>query len=324
MSLSSIEKVSLKKSTTMSSSVSVLLVERGPLVEGWTSRVPVISCDIIDQKAPVYRRQSAPLTQAVDGKTITMLGGKALGGNSKVNAMLYTRSVPGEFNAWEAAGRKDWGWKDVEPFFTKSETSLSNPNAEYRGKSGPWQTQNVEKIHFFESMSRSVQAASSLGIPVIHGANNPTSSLASCTFLDATIDSNGMRNATSDAFLPKKLVQSRKNLDIVAETLVSGLEIREKKVVDVYLEADQSTLGQRSRVAVDREIIMCAGAIVTPQILLLRIGPAEHLKQHDISVVKDLPGVGSHLQDHISVPIIYKIPLKDSLAVLMGKPLTAL
>ncbi|KAJ7600421.1 GMC oxidoreductase [Mycena floridula] len=303
--------------------VSVLLVERGPVVEGWTAAIPLLSSNFTDQKAPVYKWQSAPLT-AVDGKRLTMVTGKALGGSTKINGLLYTRSVPGEYNAWEASGRKGWGWNDVEPFFKKSETSLSNNRASYRGTSGPWQTRSINKIHF-EPVSRTIDVASSLGIPHVLEANNPASSVVSCTLVDGTIDANGYRNATSDAFLPKQVVKSRPNLHICTRTLVSRLNIQKNRVVGVYLDSDFSTASlQYYHVSTEREVILCAGAIATPQILLLSgVGPAEHLKQHSIPVVKNLPGVGAHLQDHISVPIIYKVPVADSIANFLINPLVA-
>jgi choline dehydrogenase len=173
-------------------------------------------------------------------------------------------------------------------------------------------------LPFFLSLTldRNIDVSLSLGVPHVHEANNPTAPVVACTHLDATINSNGKRSATSDAFLPKKLIQSRKNLDICTGTLVSGLEIHHQKVVGVYLESDSGNSPERFRVAADREVILCAGAIATPQILLLRhgfyphlaplpqtyryphlsgIGPADHLRQHGIPIVKDLPGVGGHL-----------------------------
>ncbi|KAF5367812.1 hypothetical protein D9757_010326 [Collybiopsis confluens] len=302
---------------------SVLLIERGPVVSSWTAHVPLLSSNFNGQKAPVYKWQSAPLT-AVGGKTLTMVTGKALGGSSKINGLLYTRSVPGEYNAWERAGRKGWGWSHVEPFFNKSETSLSSPKANYRGKAGPWKTQSVDNIRF-KAVSRNVEIAPSFGIPHILEANDPASPVVSCTLLDATIDQSGHREATSDAFLPKH-IQGRKNLSILTGTLVTAVDIQGHKAVGVYLELDKDSASSSRRVHVsaEREIILCAGAIATPQILLLSgVGPVDHLKQHNIPVMKDLPGVGAHLQDHISVPLIYQVPVTDSIAILMANPLSA-
>lgn len=113
---------------------SVLLVERGPTVDGWAARVPLISSNFTGQKAPVYRYKSAPLP-AVNGRSLSMVTGKALGGTSKINGLIYTRSVPAEYDGWEGEGKKGWGWKDVQPFFNKSET-VSNGTAEERGNKG--------------------------------------------------------------------------------------------------------------------------------------------------------------------------------------------
>ncbi|KAJ7631313.1 GMC oxidoreductase [Mycena polygramma] len=301
----------------------VLLVERGPVVDGWMAGVPLLSSNITDQNAPIYQLQSAPLN-ALDGKTFTLITGKALGGTSKVNALLYTRSVAGEYNAWELSGRKGWGWEHVEPFFKKSETYLSDTEESYRGSRGPWQTRGTTDSSFKSAASdESIKFAPSLGVPNIEQANNPASPVVSCTRLDATIDKSGHRSATSDAFLPKKLTQTRKNLHICTETLVPALDIKNQKVIGVYLESDSNS-GKRYHVSVANEVVLCAGAIFTPQILLLSgIGPADHLERHGIHIVKDLPGVGEHLQDHVSVPILYKVPLADSVDVLLENPLTA-
>lgn len=113
----------------------VLLIERGPVVDSWISRVPLASSNFQDQKAPVYKWQSVPM-QGIGDKSLTLASGKALGGTTKVNGLIYSRSVPGEYNAWQEAGRKNWSWEHVEPFFVKSEHSLSHGQAASRGTKG--------------------------------------------------------------------------------------------------------------------------------------------------------------------------------------------
>ena len=115
--------------------ISVLLLERGPVVDTWLSRVPLISVDYRIPGSPTYKWASAPLTAAVSTPALEMISGRLLGGTSKVNAHLYTRSMPGEYNAWAEAGRKGWAWEDVEPYFKRSETSLSYTSP-HRGTSG--------------------------------------------------------------------------------------------------------------------------------------------------------------------------------------------
>lgn len=116
--------------------VSVLLIERGCVVDTWASRVPVISMDYRSPTAPITKWMAAPLSCNPGGVAVNMMSGKLLGGSSKVNANLYTRSFPGEYNAWAAAGRVGWDWDTVEPYFIKSEKSLSHYNSPHRGTTG--------------------------------------------------------------------------------------------------------------------------------------------------------------------------------------------
>ncbi|KAJ7159868.1 GMC oxidoreductase [Mycena crocata] len=302
----------------------VLLIERGSIVNGWAAGVPLLSSNFTDQRAPVYKWDSAPL-EAVNGRKLTMVAGKALGGSGKINGLIYTRSVPGEYNAWEKAGRKGWGWEDVRPYFEKSEMALGN-GASYRGSTGPWQTRGVDNIRF-QPVASNIAAVSALGVPSIDKANNPDASAICCTRLDATIDASGRRSATSDAFLPKKLVQERRNLLICTGAIVLSLSVKNGRAVGVFVEedGDQSVSPQRYEVFAEREVTLCAGAIGTPQILLLSgIGPEAHLMERKIPVLKHLPGVGAHLQDHISVPLLYKVPIADSIDMLLKKPFAAL
>lgn len=302
----------------------VLLIERGPAITSWASRTPLISSNFSDQKAPVYKWASAPL-DALGGKTLTLVTGKALGGSTKINGLIYSRSLPAEYNAWERAGRKNWGWKHVEPFFKKSETSLSHPNSPSRGRQGPWKNQSVKKEHF-ETVRRNIAVSVNTGIPLVE-ANSPSAPPAACTTLDATIDEDSHRCSTDVAFLPNSIVAGRKNLTVCTETIVLSLDIisaddSSLSAIGAHLESDRG--GPRFHVSCDKEIVLCAGAIATPQLLLLSgIGPEDHLRAVGVKVLKHLPGVGAHLQDHISVPLVYKVPLTDSIEVLMGKPLVA-
>lgn len=147
--------------------MSVLLIERGPVVDTWASRVPVISMDYGIATAPFYRWIAAPLTSNPGGAALDMLSGKLLGGSSKINANLYTRSVPGEYNAWAAAGRVGWDWDTVEPYFMKSERTLSHYDSTHRGSAGesdifyarirlniivgPWKNRVVQEFNFKSS-----------------------------------------------------------------------------------------------------------------------------------------------------------------------------
>ncbi|KAJ3990321.1 GMC oxidoreductase [Lentinula detonsa] len=306
----------------------VLLIERGPVVNSWISRVPLISSNFQDQKAPVYKWNSTPM-QGIGGKSLNLAAGKALGGTTKVNGLIYSRSTPGEYNAWQQAGRKNWSWQDVQPFFRKSEHSLSHGQDNDRNTTGPWVNRHVQKEQF-KIVQRNIDMSANFNIPRVSTANDSSSPTVACTPQDATIDSNGHRCSTEDAFLPKSLVSIRKNLTICTGAIVTSLDIRQAqngrlRVFGVNFCSDSASGDHTYAASATREVILCAGAIVSPQLLLLSgIGPKEHLEQFHIPVLKELPGVGQHLQDHISVPLLYKVPLEDAVeGVLMGSPLRA-
>ena len=146
----------------------VLLIERGPVIDSWLSRVPLLSVDFRTSWSPTYQWKSAANAVSNEISAANMVCGKALGGTSKINAHVYTRSVPGEYNAWEESGRKGWGWKDVEPYFKKSETSITHGFSNHRGsegtvsgisgivsssaltcsRTGPWRNRHLTEIPF--------------------------------------------------------------------------------------------------------------------------------------------------------------------------------
>ncbi len=114
--------------------VRVLLIERGPIVDSWLSKVPLLSVDFRAASSPTFKWKSAGDGLYPSGEHL--VSGKVFGGTSKINAHVYTRAVPAEYNAWAAAGRKGWDWKTVEPYFRQSETSLSHLGDNHRGSSG--------------------------------------------------------------------------------------------------------------------------------------------------------------------------------------------
>lgn len=115
--------------------VQVLLLERGPAITSWVSRVPLLSMDFRLPSAPAYKSTSEPIV-ALKQLTNKIVSGKALGGTSKINASVYHRSVPGEYNAWSRLGIRGWNWSDIELVFNKSENSLTHGHLSHRGSGG--------------------------------------------------------------------------------------------------------------------------------------------------------------------------------------------
>jgi choline dehydrogenase len=116
-------------------SISVLLLESGPVLNSWSSRVPLLSTDYQFKSTPAYKWASTPI-QCLKGRTLQMVPGKAMGGTSKINGSMYTRSTPGDYNAWALDGRKGWSCDEVEPYFNGSEKSPSHGKSPHRGSNG--------------------------------------------------------------------------------------------------------------------------------------------------------------------------------------------
>lgn len=116
-------------------SVKVLLIERGPCLSGWSSRVPLMSAAYDSNEASYLQWKSAPLSN-VNNRELTMVGGKLLGGGSSINGLVYTRGAAAEYNRWSQSGRQGWSYKDVEPLFVKSEGFAGRPVPEYHGAEG--------------------------------------------------------------------------------------------------------------------------------------------------------------------------------------------
>ncbi|KAL5480189.1 hypothetical protein ACEPAI_1459 [Sanghuangporus weigelae] len=304
--------------------VSVLLVERGPVADTWISRVPLFSSDFASNGSRTYKRESTSQT-ALSGRKLELFSGKVLGGSSRINAMLYTRGAAAEYMAWDAAGRRGWDYDDVLPLFKRSERCLDARSGGERGTAGEWTTRTHDEIHF-SLTSNVLRAAESLGLPVIDDINSSSSPALGISKAQFTINEYGRRHSTLAAFLPAKLALTRKlNLTICTETIATKLDIKptSSDLLQVYGAFLQPINGRTTKyVSAKREVILCCGPLGNPQILLLSgIGPKDHLESFGIPVLKHLPGVGSYLQDHLAVPTVYYVPVKDSLVVLEARPL---
>ncbi|XP_045762904.1 glucose dehydrogenase [FAD, quinone]-like [Maniola jurtina] len=218
--------------------------------------------------------------------------GKVLGGSSVLNYMIYTRGSPHDFDNWEAKGNKGWGWNDVLPYFKKIENFNipRHDNREYHGYDG---FLNVEHAPFRTIKSNAwVKSAQELGFKYndYNGAKP-----AGVSFLQLSMK-NGTRHSSNRAYLHP--VNKRNNLHVSKVSMVTKLifDNTQTKVIGVELEK----LGKRYKILVKKEVILSAGAINSPQILMLSgIGPRDNLESLNIPVKKDLP-VGYNLMDHIA------------------------
>ncbi|KAI0820493.1 alcohol oxidase [Trametes gibbosa] len=318
-------------------SVTVLVVEQGPVADTWASRVPLISGDPYRSDTVAATWWARPMPE-LEGRSIEVMRGEALGGTSRINALLYTRGPPGDYNRWEELGCAGWGYSDLEPYFVKSEDTLSHPASKFRGKKGPWENRQFDSIPY-KIIKKQVLTISSPGnIPRVVDMNDPSTPAAVIGMLDVIEDSAFHRSSTNRAFLPASIAQARKaRLKICTNSIVMRVDVARDdddtgggggafRARGVHLEAvnprsAEFTYYARAR----REVVLCAGALGSPQILMLSgIGPKEHLEEKNVPVVLDLPAVGNHLQDHIGVPLTYQVPMSDSLHQLQNNIFSAI
>ncbi|MDM0050464.1 GMC family oxidoreductase [Variovorax sp. J22R115] len=223
--------------------------------------------------------------------------GKALGGSSSINGMMYIRGDRSDYDRWAAAGNTGWSYADVLPYFRKSENNEFWGASEYHGARGPLNVADVMEPSMYARAF--VEAAVQAGHP-----RNPDFNGAHLLGVGLTqlTQKNGERCSAAKGFLTPNL--ARPNLRVVTKARTTRIVIEDKRAVGVeYRDAN----GAVRLLAARREVLLCAGALQSPQVLMLSgIGPAATLKRHGIPVVHDAPGVGQNLQDHIDVVHSYE------------------
>jgi len=237
----------------------------------------------------------------MSGRQITINQGKVLGGSTSINAMMYVRGNPRNFDMWNALGADGWAYSDVLPYFKKSE-DFEEGASEYHGAGGPLQIRVCP-----DEPMRSEQflgGATELGYDGPHWDYNGARQENGAGLLQFHIARDGSRANSSKAFLTP--AANRSNLKIEMGAEVERLMFEGTRVVAVEYRQG----GQVRRVPVGREVILSAGAFLSPKLLLLSgVGPADHLKAMGVPVVADVPGVGQNLQDHIQLPVVFRSKL---------------
>ena len=217
-------------------------------------------------------RHSEPVA-AFDGLKLQLWTAEALGGASRVNGMLLTRGVPGGYNFWaESLGLKEWSWEKVEPYFKRSENAVGRPGRRHRGHDGPIENRPAGVV--LGSIEHVNEAARRVGLPIQSDANDPAASAQGCFDLDQTVDSKGMRLSAYRAWLPPGVARERRGrLAVCTGVIASKLVLDEdaSRVEGVRIRSVRPGAGTGEYVVkARREVIVCSGAICTPQLLMLR------------------------------------------------------
>jgi choline dehydrogenase len=266
--------------------VSVLLLEAGPRDNSLKLKVP--AAFIYNYTSPQYNwtYHTEPEPQ-LDGRRIFCPRGKVLGGSSSINGMAFVRGQAQDFDGWAEKSLPSWSYAHCLPYFRRMET-YSGGEDECRGGSGPLHIRRPEHRHpLYDYFLEAVQQA---GYPLTKDTNGFQQEGFSP--MDQSIY-NGSRSSTSVAYLDP--IRHRENLSIAVDCQVTRILLEGTRATGV--EYRQS--GKIQQVHAGAEVILCAGATNSPQLLMLSgIGPAAQLHKHGITVAADLPGVGENLQDH--------------------------
>lgn len=228
--------------------------------------------------------------------------GRTLGGSSSINAMIYTRGHRSDYDHWAAEGNAGWGWDDVLPWFKRAEHNERGADA-YHGSGGPLNVMDLRSPnpHAFDFVQAGVQAGFAENRD-FNGADFEGVGLYQVTHR------NGERFSAAKAYVTPNL--HRRNLTVLTEAQVARVRFEGRRAVGV----DVRLKGQMVQLDSRREVLLSAGALQSPQILLLSgVGPGAQLQQFGIPVVHDLPGVGRHLHDHVDIVEVVDAPAMKAL-----------
>ena len=277
------------------SGAQVLVIESGGLDDAPTITNPSIW--FYNVGGPLdYNLPVAPSPQLYQRK-FNMALGHVLGGGSSINAMVWTRGMQRDFDGWANNGAKGWGFADVLPVFKNQEDWEGGANT-WRGAGGPIQIRRPRNPH--PTAPAFIDAAREMGMPILDDVNGPMRPGAG--YINMNIAADGTRVSAVHAFLRPAL--SRPNLTLLLNTDVMKLNFKGTRCVGVKL----ITGGVVRDFAADKEVILAAGAIGSPKLLMLSgVGEAKALRRLGIDVVENLPGVGENLQDHVLVSgVVFK------------------
>jgi len=268
--------------------LSVLLVEAGGSDTRAEIHIPAAFSKLFETEAD-WNYHTEPQAAAA-GRALYWPRGRVLGGSSSINAMIYIRGHHADYDGWAASGCDGWGFSDVLPYFKRSEDNARGASA-YHGVGGPLR---VEDPSSPSPVSEAfVEAAEAVGLPRnpdFNGAEQEGAGLYQLT------QRGGRRESSATAFL--KPARRRPNLTIWTNALAHRVVIEHGRAVGVVVDRE----GAVQTVRAEREVVLCGGAINTPQLLMLSgIGPADALRRLGVAVVADRPEVGENLQDHLIV-----------------------
>jgi choline dehydrogenase-like flavoprotein len=281
--------------TELSAGAQVLLIESGGPDDGPTIANPSIW--FYNVAGPLDYHLPINPSPRLNNRKFNMALGHVLGGGTSINAMVWMRGMQRDYDRWAENGAKGWAFADVLPVFKKQEDWEGGAN-EWRGAGGPIHIRRPKDPH--PSAPAFIDAAHEMGMPILADVNGPMRPGAG--YINMNIAADGTRVSAVRAFLRPAL--SRPNLTLLLNTNVVKLNFKGTRCVGVKLMTDGAT----QDIAADKEVILTAGSIHSPKLLMLSgVGEAKALRSLGIDVVENLPGVGENLQDHVLVSgVVFK------------------
>ncbi len=275
-------------------STQVLLLEAGGNDFNPWIHIPVGYFKTMHNPATDWCYKTEP-DQGIADRQLQWPRGKVLGGSSSLNGLLYVRGQAEDYDHWQELGNQGWSYRDVLPYFKKSEDQERGAS-EYHGVGGPLKVSDLRLRRPIADYF--IKAATQTGIPLNEDYNG--ASQEGVGYFQQTAHK-GFRWSTAKGFL--RPARKRANLKVITRAQTTRIKLEGKRAVGV----EYASGGRRIEVRAQREVILSAGAINSPQLLQLSgIGPREVLRKAGVDVVHELPGVGRNLQDHLQIRLVFK------------------
>jgi choline dehydrogenase-like flavoprotein len=273
---------------------SVLLLEAGPADRYLWIHIPIGYAKTMFHPVYNWGYYTDP-DPNMNNRKIYWPRGRGLGGSSSINGLIYVRGQGEDYDAWAQAGNAGWAWRDVLPYFIRSEHNTRGAS-EYHGSGGPLWCSDIGEKH--ELMEAIIRAGNERGVPRNDDFNGATQEGVGYYQL---FTRQGWRCSTAVAYL--KPAKGRTNLRVETDAHATGILFEGARAVGLRYRRN----GQEHEVRAAREVVLSAGALQSPQLLQLSgVGDAARLQALGIPVTHHLPGVGENLQDHLQMRLMYE------------------
>lgn len=291
--------------------VRVLLLEAGPRDRSFWIHLPIGYGKTMWNRTYNWCFETDP-DPFMNGRRIYWPRGKTLGGSSSINGLIYIRGQREDYDHWAALGNPGWGYDDLLPYFKRSESNQRGAGP-WHGADGPLKVSDIGAEH--ELIEAFIAGAAQCGVPRNDDFNGATQEGAGYYQLTTH---RGWRCSTAKGYLAP--ARSRRNLVVRTNAQATGVILQGRRATGVRYRQG----GAERRAGARAEVLLCAGALQSPQLLQLSgIGPPALLQQHGVPVVQALPGVGENLQDHLQLRLSYEctkpITTNDQLRTLWGQ-----